>query len=404
MTASDDSSGALARCPVTNYDTVNVASAAAGWHFDNFDVKREEAPVHRGLAGDNEYFLVTRLSDIRASFQNHGVFSNSSVTPADPNPPYKWIPEMLDPPVHTKWRQLLGPLFTPAAAAAIEPKLRERFGEILDGVVERGSCDFVHDVALVFPNSIFMDIMGLPRTDAARFQQWEVAILHGGNGSADDQQRQFGAMMEVIGYFSALIAERRADPQEDLLSIAVGWKIDGESIPDQELLDFCLLMFMAGLDTVAAQLSYSFWHLATHVDDRNRIVADPSLIPGAIEEFLRFYSFVTPGRKVMSDTAIAGCPVKAGSMVYLPIVSANRDPREFDNAGQVIIDRVDNRHIAFGAGPHRCLGSHLARAELRVAMEMWHERVPNYRIQPGVELREHGGQIGLDNLPIEWDV
>ncbi len=404
MTALDESNNVGQVCPVTHYDTINVASAAPGWHFDNFDAKREEAPVHQGLAGGHEYFLVTRLADIRATFQNHGVFSNSSVTPSDPSPPYKWIPEMLDPPVHTKWRQLLGPLFTPAAAGDLEPKLRQRFGEILDNVAGRGSCDFVHEVALVFPNTIFMDIMGLPRADAALFQKWEVEILHGGRVSPEDQQRQFAAMMAVIGYFSELIAERRADPKDDLLSIALGWKIDGESIPDQELLDFCLLMFMAGLDTVAAQLSFSFWHLATHDGDRSRIVAQPTLIPGAIEEFLRFYAFVTPGRKVMSDTVIAGCPVKAGSMVYLPIVSANRDPREFPNADQVIIDRENNRHIAFGAGPHRCLGSHLARAELRVAMEMWHERVPNYRLQPGVELREHGGQIGLDNLPIEWDV
>jgi cytochrome P450 len=404
MTTHETTSPTQAQCPVTQYDTINVPSAAAGWHFNNFDARREEAPIHSGLAAGNEYFLVTRLADIRASFQNHAVFSNSAVTPTDPNPPYRWIPEMLDPPIHTKWRQLLGPLFSPTAIAAMEAKIRQRFGEILDEVADRGSCDFIHDVALLFPNTIFMDIMGLPRADADLFQQWEVDILHGGRSTPEDQQRQMNAMIAVMGYFSQLIARRRADPQDDLLSVAIGWKIDGEPIPDQDLLDFCLLMFMAGLDTVAAQLGFSFWHLATHEGDRQRVVADPSLIPSAIEEFLRFYSFVTPGRKVMSDTEIAGCPVKAGTMVYLPLVSANRDPREFPNADTVLIDREDNRHIAFGVGPHRCLGSHLARLELRVAMEMWHERIPHYRLQAGSEIREHGGQIGLDNLPLEWDV
>jgi cytochrome P450 len=163
-------------------------------------------------------------------------------------------------------------------------------------------------------------------------------------------------------------------------------------------------MFMAGLDTVAMQLSYSFLHLATHDEDRRRIVEDPSLIPGAVEEFLRYYAFVTPGRKVTQDVDFGPCPMKAGQMIFLPIVSANRDPAEFVDADKVIIDRPDNRHIAFGAGPHRCLGSHLARQELRIGLEEWHKRIPDYRLTAGVPVREHSGQIGLDNLPLEWDL
>ena len=123
-----------------------------------------------------------------------------------------------------------------------------------------------------------------------------------------------------------------------------------------------------------------------------------------MEEFLRYYAFVTPARKVTGDTEILGCPMHAGHMVYLPIVSANRDTTEFDRADEVLIDREDNRHIAFGAGPHRCLGSHLARQELRIAFEGWHRRIPEYRLKPGVEIREHGGQVGLDNLSLVWDV
>ena len=121
-----------------------------------------------------------------------------------------------------------------------------------------------------------------------------------------------------------------------------------------------------------------------------------------MEEFLRYDSFVTPGRKVMSDTTISGRPVRAGTMVFLPLASANRDPREFDRPDEVIIDRDINRHIAFGAGPHRCLGSHLARQELRVAFETWHERIPEYHLRDGAEVLEHGGQIGLDSLPLVW--
>ena len=391
-------------CPVTHFAEVNISSAPSGWHFDNFDVKREEAPVHTGMAGDYQYFLVTRMAEMRSSYQKPEIFSNTAVSTVDPNPQYRWIPEMLDGHLHTAWRQLLGPLFSPAAIEKLQTKVRQRFTEVLDAVADRGSCDFVQEVALVFPNVIFMDIMGLPLEDAALFQQWEVEILHLEFFSPEGQARQMNAMISVMGYFSDLIKQRRDEPQDDLLSQAINWQIDGAPIPDQDLLDFCLLMFMAGLDTVAAQLTFNFWHLARHDEDRRRIVADPALIPGAIEEFLRYYSFVTPSRKVMQDTEIAGCPVKAGQMVYLPIVAANRDPREFDNADQVIIDRQSNRHIAFGAGPHRCLGVHLARQELRVAMEMWHERIPEYRLAEGAEIVEHGGQIGITNLPLEWDV
>ena len=391
-------------CPIAHYQDVNTSSAPAGWHFDNFSRLREQAPVHTGLANVHQYFLVTRMADIRASFQNAAVFSNTAVSPMDPNPPYRWIPEMLDGQEHTAWRQLTGPFFSPTAVAEWETRVRKRFGEVLDRVAAKGSCEFVHEVALLFPNVIFMDIFGLPREDADRFQQWEVDILHKEFVSEEGQQRQMAAMGAVMGYFSELIQARRADPRDDMLSAALDWKIGGRPIPDQDLLDFCLLMFMAGLDTVAAQLTYNFWHLATHDDDRRRVVAEPAIIPSAIEELLRYYSFVTPGRKVMKDTEISGCPVKAGHMVYLPIASANRDPREFERADEVVIDRDANRHIAFGAGPHRCLGSNLARQELRVAMEMWHERIPEYRLAPGQELLEHGGQIGMNSLRLEWDV
>jgi cytochrome P450 len=402
MTTVDREAEALQQCPVTHFHEVNKPTAEGGWHFANFDAKREQAPVHQGKAGEHDYFLITRMADIRANFQNPKVFSSTAVVPADPDPPYMWIPEMLDGQEHTAWRQLLGPLFSPAAIAALEPQVRKRFGEILDDIADRGECDFVQDVGLVFPNTIFMDIMGLPREDAVSFQKWETDILHMGYGDAAIAEIQYAAMMEVTAYFSELIQERRKHPRTDLLSVAIGWKIDGKPIPDDDMLAFCLLMFMAGLDTVAAQLAYSFWHLSRNDDDRRRIVEDPSLIPGAIEEFLRYYAFVTPGRKVLKDTEVAGCPIKAGQMVYMPIAAANRDPREFEDADKVIIDRQANRHIAFGAGPHRCLGSHLARQELRVALEMWHQRIPEYHMLEGSEVSEHGGQIGLDHLQLVW--
>jgi cytochrome P450 len=370
-------------------------------HFAKIDELREAGDLHFGDASGHPFWAVTRMAPIREAFQHPEIFSNSAVVPDAPEPPYFWIPEMLDAPLHNKWRKLLGPLFSPGAVDALEPKIRERFAQIIDEVAPQGKCDFIQDVALKFPNQIFMELMGMPVTDAEQFQEWETAILHEGSST---NQRAIDAMQGVHAYFTDVIAQRRRDPQEDIISRALSWTIDGEPISDEDMMAFCLLMFMAGLDTVATQLGYSFLHLATHPDDRRRINEDPSLVAPAMEEFLRYYAFVTPGRKVLQDTELGGCPIKAGEMVFLPLVAANRDTDEFPDADQVIIDRTDNRHIAFGAGPHRCLGSHLARLELNVAMEEWHKRVPDYRVDESIPIREHGGQIGLSNLPLVWDV
>lgn len=370
-------------------------------HFGLIDELRRQDAIHFGDASGHPFWAVTAMEPIREAFQHPDIFSSTAVVPDAPEPPYYWIPEMLDAPAHNKWRKLLGPLFAPGAVAALEPKIRERFRKIIEEVAPNGRCDFVHDVALRFPNQIFMDLMGMPITDADKFQEWETAILHEGSSASEPAMKAAG---EVHAYFTDVIAQRRREPKDDIVSKAMSWTIDSEPISDADMMAFCLLMFMAGLDTVATQLTYSALHLATHNEDRRRINEDPSLLAPAIEEFLRYYSFVTPGRKVLRDTELAGAEIKAGEMVFLPLVAANRDENEFPNGGQVIIDRKDNRHIAFGAGPHRCLGAHLARLEMNIALQEWHKRIPDYRVDPSVPVREHGGQIGLSNLPLEWDV
>ena len=226
--------------------------AEAGWHFANFDAKREQAPVHQGKAGESDYSLITRMADIRASFQNHQVFSNSAVVPSDPEPQYLWIPEMLDGHIHTAWRQLLGPLFSPAAVAALEPNVRGRFSEILDGIVDKGECDFVQEVGLLFPNTIFMDIMGLPRADADLFQHWETEILHTGYaepgcpGEADGRDDRRQRLLRR--------ADRRTSPRAADRSAQHGAQLADRRRGDPRRRHACvlLLMFMAGLDTVAA--------------------------------------------------------------------------------------------------------------------------------------------------------
>ncbi|WP_106401135.1 cytochrome P450 [Actinocorallia populi] len=362
---------------------------------------REEHRAFRSTFGRG-FWVLTRHEDITAAFQDPELFSSSAVNALDPEPRYRWIPEMLDPPEHTAWRRLLRPHFTPAAVREREERIREHCASLIAGISRTGHCDFVTDFATPFPSVIFLELMGLPVERLETFLTWERAILH---GPPTANAERVAAMGQVTAMFAELIELRRAEPGDDLVSHALTWRLDGEPIPEQDLLDLCLLLFMAGLDTVTSQLSYAFWHLAAHPEDQKALREDPGLIPAAVEELMRAYSIVLPGRKLTRDAEVAGCPMKAGETVMLPLASANRDPRAFADPEKVDLRREHNRHLGFATGPHRCLGSHLARTEMRIALEEWHRAVPAWRLSPDREALEHAyGLMGLDTLPLVWEV
>jgi cytochrome P450 len=211
---------------------------------------------------------------------------------------------------------------------------------------------------------------------------------------------------EIATYWTDMIAERKkrpADPEIDFVTHLVQSRIDGRPLPDQDIADICVTLTVGSLDTLKSQLGWCFYHLATHPDDRKRLVDAPDLVPLAVEEFLRAYPIVSMARKLTRDVDFHGCPMKKDQMVLLTIQTATRDPRVFPDADQVIIDRQPNRHIAFGASAHRCLGSHLARAQLQTAITEWHRRIPDYRISTEDPILAHGGQISLLSLPLAWN-
>src|SRR5215204_706716 len=387
-------------CPVLNFDY--TASKPEGTWLKTYDDLRARFPWFRNEFGPG-FWTVVNYEGILQIMQSPEIFSNSVVVAHEPDPPYKWIPEMLDGDEHKQWRRQLGPLFAPGAVERLDDTVRQRAVELIDRLVDRGSADFMAEFAQRFPTTIFLELMGLPVGELDQFLEWEHDILHAGGGDEERLQKQIAAMMAVMGRFSTVIAERREQPRDDIVSKALGYEIDGKPVTDADLLSFCLLMFMAGLDTVSVTLGWTFLHLARNDDDRQRIVADPRLIPSAVEEFLRAYAIVIPARKVMKDVDVQGCPMKAGDMVNIPLNAATRDDAAFPNAATVDITRKPNTHIAFGAGPHRCLGSHLARRELKIALEEWHKRIPHYRVAENADLVEAGGQLGLEALPLEWE-
>ena len=387
-------------CPVLNFDY--TASKPEGTWLKTYDDLRARFPWFRNEFGPG-FWTVVNYEGILQIMQSPEIFSNSVVVAHEPDPPYKWIPEMLDGDEHKQWRRQLGPLFAPGAVERLDATVRQRAIELIDALVDRGSVDFMAEFAQRFPTTIFLELMGLPVDELDQFLAWEHDILHAGGSDEERVQKQIAAMMAVMGRFSTVIAERREQPRDDIVSKALEYEIDGKPVTDDDLLSFCLLMFMAGLDTVSVTLGWTFLHLARNDDDRQRIVNDPDLIPGAVEEFLRAFAIVVPARKVMKDVDVQGCPMKAGDMVSIPLNAATRDDAAFPNAATVDITRKPNNHIAFGAGPHRCLGSHLARRELKIALEEWHKRIPHYRVAENADLVETGGQLGLEALPLEWE-
>ncbi|MBA4024918.1 MAG: cytochrome P450 [Gordonia sp.] len=390
-------------CPVHEFN--HYAEMPFGEKIKFYDSLRDEAPLIRNNFA-NGHYIVTRYEEIMAVYQDAKTFSNSAVTVFNPEPTYRWIPEMLDGDEHRQWRKQLGPHFSPKAVEVLEDKVRSRAVELIKSIAARGSCDFMQDFANQYPSFIFLELMGLPFEDLDKFLHWEDEILHVSAGTAEETaRRREVATIAVTDYFDTIIAQRRIDPKDDLVSKALTFVIDGKPVNDDDLRAFCLLMFMAGLDTVSATLGITFLHLATHQDDRQSLVDDPDMIPVAIEEMLRAHAIVLPSRKVMEDTEIAGCPIKAGEMISVPLNLATRDDSVYDDAKDVILDRHPNNHIAFGAGPHRCLGSHLARRELKIALEEWHKLIPNYRLSDRSNPKEAGAQLGPSgDMFLEWEV
>jgi cytochrome P450 len=364
-------------------------------------------PFLRAGESPNDYWVFTDHAAIREGLQHPEMFSNAVMVPIERDPAYKWIPIMLDPPEHTKWRHVLGLYFSPGRVQRLEEEQRAFAVELIENFRDRGSCDFYAEFAMIFPTTIFLQIMGLPIAKLDDFLLWEKKILHGTPETDPDRSISLKAMMEVVGYFAGLIKEKRDNPStraDDIVSSALEWKIDGAEPSDEDLLSCMLLLFMAGLDTVAAQLSYAFYHLATHPADRQKIIADPSRVPNAVEELVRAYPIVQTARIATRDGDFHGCPIRKGDMVAFPLGMANRDPVEHARGGQVDFDAPRHRHIGFGAGPHRCLGSHLARQEMTVAIEEWHRLIPTYEVSDLSAVVEHtGGVYSLEQLPLRWN-
>lgn len=359
-------------------------------HFRAFDRLREEDAGFWSSVGEG-FWVLTRAETIRRTLQNYEQFSSRIVhvkKQGQLRVGRRYIPEQLDPPEHTRYRQLLTPLFSPTAVDKIDGDIRAWCAELIDRIARRSRVDVMADFARQYPTVIFLRMFGLPVEMSDTLIEWARTMAHVPAVEDPDGSRKAAAFQAIGDFLRRAIAEAKATPRDDMLSYLTQCAIDGERLSDEDLWNMSFLLYSAGLDTVAGAIGYFFLYLSEHPHDRQRIIDDKGIIPSAVEELLRYFSTVAPGRLVVDDVTIDGCPMHPDQMVFLPLSCANRDPREFADADRVILERTPNRHIAFGAGPHRCIGSHLARRELQIALELWHERIPHYRLADDADLTE----------------
>ncbi len=314
------------------------------------------------------------------------------------------IPLQIDPPDHRNYRKLLDPIFAPRRIALLEDRTRDLVRDLIAAVVDDGGCNFHTAVAEPLPTTVFLQLLGLPLSRAREFLDLKDGIIRPPVTTHEERVAHTAEVgQRIYAVLQEAIDERVEERADDFLSLFLDAEVDGHRLTNDDVLDIGYLFFIAGLDTVTASLDCMLSYLAQHPEQRRRLVDDPSLIPHAIEEMLRWETPVQAVVRIATaDSEIGGCPVAEGRVVTVMLGSANTDERAWVDADSVDFDRVENRHIAFGGGNHRCLGSHLARMELRVALEEWHRAIPDYRLREGVELLYSRGLRAVENLELAW--
>ncbi|MGI8756363.1 MAG: cytochrome P450 [Acidimicrobiales bacterium] len=387
----------------TQFDHYDPAYAADP--FSVWDELRTSCPVARSARFRN-MAVPTRHADIEAVARDTATFSSRSPVAASfaSMADFDFVvpPISSDPPYHTAFRQLLLPFFAPGRIDALRTGVAEHADALIESFVDHGRCDGAADFAQHIPVRVIARMLGVPDADGDQFRVWIHQLLELG---ANDMDAALAGLTAPYEYFTAQIERRRAvavdERPDDLISFLLGAELDGRPLDEREVFGGCLLLLVAGIDTTWSAIGASLWHLAGHPQDQQRLRDEPDLWPTAIEELLRAYSPVTMARDVVRDGKIAGCPVHAGEPLLLPFPAANRDPAAFDRADEVLLDRQPNRHVAFGVGIHRCLGSNLARMELRTALERFLDRVPLFHLADPTAVRWSTGQVrGPRTLPL----
>ena len=370
-------------------------------HDNGMPMRYVRAHPMPGLAPNGAWF-VTDADAIRSVLMDNTTFASRGTTGIGPliGEDLTLAPLESDPPDHAPMRKILQAFFQPASIKRYREKVRTLADSLIDDCLARGQCDFLKNFAEKLPTTIFLELMGLPQDRLGQFMVWEEAMLHG-----PTPVEMLGAWSELRLYMERQIRSRSEHPTDDLMSVIVTAQIDDRPISALDALGMCMLLFAAGLDTVVMSLCWQFRYLAEQPERQSALRSDPSLIPAAVEELLRAFSIATATRIATQDKEVAGILIRKGDVVTCSTTVGSRDRTDFEEPGVVDFGRVAKRHLAFGFGPHMCLGMHLARLEMIESIERWLERVPPFRLPEGYRVPCHGGlTLGVDELKLIWDI
>lgn len=345
------------------------------------------------------HWIVTSVGLVREVLQTGEPFVNYPAGLPSPQAwPRRMIPLELDGDEHDRYRRLLTPLFSPRAIRPLADSVRERAARMITSLAAAGRGDFQSQLAAPLPAVVFLDLFGIPVEQADTFLSWAYDLIHSG-----DPETVAAAGATILEYLGTTIGERTRQPTGDMISALIGMEVEGRPLTAEEVLDISFLLFLAGLDTVSNQLGVIVLYLAANPGQQQALRADPSLIDGALEELLRLYPVAPVARTLSSDYVLAGVQLKRGDRILVCPMGATRDPAAFDDPLEAKFDRAVNWNAAFGLGPHRCLGMHLARQELRIVLELLTTLAPPFRLAPGASWKWRPGLIwGVDRLDLEF--
>jgi cytochrome P450 len=391
--------------PVSDWAT-DFSHVDSEWAADPYPIQddlRERCPIaHTNRFGGA--WLPTRYEDVAAIAYDTERFSSRAIIVTNVRPPLDLAPVggappiSSDPPFHHDARKLLLPAFTKTAVARREAATRAFCHSLIDAMEGQDVVDAAREYAQYIPMRVIADMLGFPPEDGPRFREFVENALESVNRPPQERLERFTKLSD---YLLVQIRDHLDNPRDDLTSYLIDAELNGQKLDPSHVVGTMTLLLIAGIDTTWSAIGASLWHLAKTPADRERLVAEPELLPTAMEEFLRVYAPVTMARLVKEDQHWNGVDMKAEDWVLLSFPAANRDPAHFDRAGEVVIDREVNRHAAFGLGIHRCVGSHLARMELRVALEVWLERIPNFSLEDPSAVTWAASQVrGPRTLPL----